>query len=99
MRDLSGSGIKPVSPALAGGFLSAAPPEKPPTTTLENHWRCHDVSLSCLRLKFAAPYRNIPPYHLHAQFPQVKFKMIVRNDSALKDVFTVKEYIEKKNIW
>ena len=30
MRDLSGSGIKPVSPALAGGFLTTEPPMKAP---------------------------------------------------------------------
>ena len=30
MWDLPGPGIKPVSPALAGGFLTTAPPGKPP---------------------------------------------------------------------
>ena len=29
MWDLSGPGLKPVSPALAGGFLTTAPPGKP----------------------------------------------------------------------
>ena len=29
MWDLPGPGLKPVSPALAGGFLTTAPPEKP----------------------------------------------------------------------
>ena len=29
MWDLPGPGIEPVSPALAGGFLSTAPPGKP----------------------------------------------------------------------
>ena len=29
MWDLPGPGIKPVSPALAGGFLTTAPPGKP----------------------------------------------------------------------
>ena len=28
MRDLPGPGLKPVSPALAGGFLTTAPPGK-----------------------------------------------------------------------
>ena len=30
MWDLPGPGLEPVSPALAGGFLTIAPPEKPP---------------------------------------------------------------------
>ena len=30
MWDLPGSGIKPLSPALAGGFFSGEPPGKPP---------------------------------------------------------------------
>ena len=29
MRDLPGPGLEPVSPALAGGFLTTAPPGKP----------------------------------------------------------------------
>ena len=29
MWDLPGPGLEPVSPALAGGFLTAAPPGKP----------------------------------------------------------------------
>ena len=32
MWDLPGPGIEPVSPALAGGFLTTAPPEKSPLT-------------------------------------------------------------------
>ena len=31
MWDLPGPGLKPVSPALAGGFLTTAPPGKPHT--------------------------------------------------------------------
>ena len=31
MWDLPGPGLEPVSPALAGGFLTTAPPGKPPT--------------------------------------------------------------------
>ena len=31
MWDLPGPGLKPVSPALAGGFLTTAPPGKPET--------------------------------------------------------------------
>ena len=30
MRDLPGPGLKPLSPALAGGFSTTAPPGKPP---------------------------------------------------------------------
>ena len=30
MWDLSGPGLEPVSPALAGGFLTTVPPGKPP---------------------------------------------------------------------
>ena len=32
MWDLPGPGLEPVSPALAGGFLTTAPPEKPQET-------------------------------------------------------------------
>ena len=32
MWDLPGPGLKPVSPALAGGFLTTAPPGKPDIT-------------------------------------------------------------------
>ena len=35
MWDLPGPGLEPMSPALAGGFLTAAPPEKPNTYVLE----------------------------------------------------------------
>ena len=31
MWDLPGPGLEPVSPALAGGFLTTAPPGKPPS--------------------------------------------------------------------
>ena len=34
MWDLPGPGLKPVSPALAGGFLTTAPPGKPPSLFL-----------------------------------------------------------------
>ena len=37
MWDLPGPGIEPVSPALAGGFLTAEPQEKPCRWIL-NHW-------------------------------------------------------------
>ena len=33
MWDLPGPGLEPVSPALAGGFLTTAPPGKPPNLT------------------------------------------------------------------
>ena len=45
--DLLSSGIQPLSPALAGGFFTTEPPEKPPRTfyprtkagSLEGLWR------------------------------------------------------------
>ena len=36
MWDLPGPGIEPVSPALAGGFLTTVPPGKPPAASLKN---------------------------------------------------------------
>ena len=35
MWDLPGPGLEPVSPALAGGFLTTAPPGKPPDDFLK----------------------------------------------------------------
>ena len=35
MWDLPGPGIEPVSPALAGGFLTTVPPGKPLLSTLD----------------------------------------------------------------
>ena len=35
MWDLPGPGLEPVSPALAGGFLTTAPPGKPEKNSLE----------------------------------------------------------------
>ena len=36
MWDLPGPGLEPVSPALAGGFLTTAPPGKPHVTDFNN---------------------------------------------------------------
>ena len=36
MWDLPGPGLEPVSPALAGGFLTTAPPGKPPLLVILN---------------------------------------------------------------
>ena len=36
MCDLPGLGLEPMSPALAGGFLTTAPPGKPKGTFLNN---------------------------------------------------------------
>ena len=36
MWDLPGPGLKPVSPALAGGFLTTVPPGKPMSCVLYN---------------------------------------------------------------
>ena len=35
MWDLPGPGLEPVSPALAGGFLTTAPPGKSPLNSFE----------------------------------------------------------------
>ena len=40
MWDLPGPGIEPVSPALAGGFLTTAPPGKSPTSYVDSP-ACH----------------------------------------------------------
>ena len=37
MRDLPRPGLEPVSPALAGRFLTAAPRGKPPLATIIQH--------------------------------------------------------------
>ena len=41
IRDLRGSGIEPVSPALAGGFLTPEPPGKPKSVV----WGRHSLGL------------------------------------------------------
>ena len=41
MWDLPGPGFEPVSPALAGGFLTTAPPGKPDIITFNNQHRTH----------------------------------------------------------
>ena len=38
MWDLPGSGLEPVSPALAGRFLTTAPPGKPRSTSSHTFW-------------------------------------------------------------
>ena len=40
MWDLPGPGLEPVSPALAGGFLTTAPPGKPPTCLSDLAFPC-----------------------------------------------------------
>ena len=35
MRDLPGPGLEPMCPAMAGGFLTTAPPGKPPGYILD----------------------------------------------------------------
>ena len=42
MWDLPGPGIEPVSPTLAGGFLTTAPPGKSKTKALLK-WKCKPV--------------------------------------------------------
>ena len=43
-RDLPDPGIKPESPALAGGFLTTEPPGKPPSKFLGRHKFCESCS-------------------------------------------------------
>ena len=51
MWDLPGPGLEPVSPALAGGFLTTAPPGKPPPwvlmriTTMGKAWTAFTTEL------------------------------------------------------
>ena len=43
MWDLPGPGLEPVSPALAGGFLTTTPPGKSPGRRILNHWTTREV--------------------------------------------------------
>ena len=54
--------------------------------------------LACICCMLLPTETFSPTTSCRAQFPQVTFKMIVRNDGASKDIFTVKEYVEKKNM-
>ena len=48
MWDLPRSGLKPVSPALAGRFSTTVPPGKPYKYVLKSFWRCgNTLSLAC----------------------------------------------------
>ena len=40
MWDLPGPGLAPLSPAMAGGFLTTAPPGKPPTVAFLKNSSC-----------------------------------------------------------
>ena len=44
MWDLPGPGLEPVSPALAGGFSTAAPPGKPHPYLLMCSWMAHHLT-------------------------------------------------------
>ena len=61
MWDLPGPGLEPMSPALAGGFLTTVPPGKPPETYLTLFKANRDVAflthLSLLN-KIYIPYLN-----------------------------------------
>ena len=46
MWDLPGPGLEPVSPALAGGFLTTAPPGKPPMVIFD--WMSDIVNFTLL---------------------------------------------------
>ena len=47
MWDLPGQGMKPVSPALAGGFLTTAPPGKSPVLYFYAHFLSQYLFMSC----------------------------------------------------
>ena len=59
MWDLPRPGLKPLSPALAGGFLTTAPPEKSWIFKLAFYSPC--VCFQYLRTQFSIPY---PPFSL-----------------------------------
>ena len=55
--DLPGPGLKPVSPALAGGFLTPVPPEKPKgmkvfLTLFKSKFGWHEANFPCCLLHF-----------------------------------------------
>ena len=51
MWDLPRPGLEPVSPALAGGFLTTAPPGKPPLFDFLHSWQCSmNMCISCCHL-------------------------------------------------
>ena len=55
MWDLPGPGIEPVSPALAGGFLTTEPPGKPPSS-LSFLKTQNNFSMSALSILYVAIY-------------------------------------------
>ena len=69
MWDLPGPGLKPVSPALAGGFLTTAPPGKPhvavfkcvavPMTRVAGHVAVHEGVLVTLAPVGLGPHVNL----------------------------------------
>ena len=57
MRDLPGPGIEPVSPALAGGFFTTEPPEKPGNFSHKRNisklWKVNVLfEIFCLKILF-----------------------------------------------
>ena len=57
--DLPDPGIEPASPALAGGFFTAEPPEKPHSKVIPNH-----SFLCTLKKKNYAVFSTIPHWKL-----------------------------------
>ena len=65
MWDLPGPGLKPVSPALAGRFLTTVPPGKSPCFTLDPTWRC--LRRPFLQCQF--PALHTPYVPISADYP------------------------------
>ena len=61
MWALPGSGIEPVSFALAGGFFTTQPPGKPPNVILNPFVLSHCASAATLRAFLEPPAKLIPP--------------------------------------
>ena len=70
MWDLPGPGLKPVSPALAGGFLTTEPPGKPTKPTLTCDPAITLLGSYTKELKTECPHRN-----LHMMFIAVLLKI------------------------
>ena len=82
MWDLPGPGLEPVSPALAGGFLTTAPPGKPWFFSLFKRLRlyhCHGCILSTSHIP---PHKvNFKIYHILVVVIRKKREMYLFNEN------------------
>ena len=62
MWDLPGPGLEPVSPALAGGFLTTAPPGKPPLHIFKSVFVVVVIEL----YEFLYVFWILTPYQMHS---------------------------------